>query len=79
MKTLIFVAAVAITGCSTYTQPVDIATLPNDCANKERIANWLAAMANLPQHKLESKEEYEKTRRTYRQKLWHLNYVCNSM
>jgi hypothetical protein len=34
-------------------------------------------MANLPKHTLESESEYEKTRRTYRQKLWHLKYTCN--
>jgi hypothetical protein len=79
MKLWVLILSLAIAGCTTYSQPVDIATLPNDCANKERIANWLTHMANLPKHTLESDSEYEKTRRTYRQKLWHLKYTCNGV
>lgn len=79
MKQWFLIACIVLGGCTTYSQPVDIATLPNDCANKDRILNWLEGMANLPKHTLESPYEYEKTRRTYRHKIWHLKYTCNAV
>lgn len=66
-----------LSGCANVTPPVDVSTIPNDCANQARIIAWLTSMANQPQQVLETDANYEATRRSYRARIWHLKSRCN--
>lgn len=73
------IAVLTLSGCANVTPPIDVSTIPNDCANQHRIVAWLTSMANQPRQPLESGSIYEDTRRAYRARIWHIRYHCNGV
>ena len=70
-------ATLFLASCANVTPPIDVSTIPNDCANQTRIISWLTSMANQPRQTLESEENYYATRNSYKARIWHLRYMCN--
>ena len=71
MRTLIVaVCAFVLVGCTTvnYDPPVNVTAMPNDCANRTAIINWLT--------ELESKQPNERYRKDIRAKIWTMRYNC---
>jgi len=77
-KLLIALLAVTLVGCASqpYRAPLDVSTIPNDCANKNNIIAWLDQQAAIPRQTLESKEDYERSRGQIRSRIWSLRYTC---
>ena len=68
-----------LTGCAStvsYTPPTSITAMPNDCANQVAMINWLESQARVPRHSMERQEDYERSRATFRQGIWHVRYNC---
>ena len=77
-KLLAVLLTVAVVGCASqpYRPPLDVSTIPNDCANKNSIITWLDRQATTTQQYLESKEDYERSRGQIRSRIWSLRYHC---
>jgi type IV pilus biogenesis protein CpaD/CtpE len=77
-KLLTALLAVTLVGCASqpYRPPLDVGTIPNDCANKNSIIAWLDQQAAIPQQALESKEDYVRSRGQIRSRIWSLRYTC---
>ena len=67
-----------LSGCAYHnpSPPISVQAMPNDCANRAAIINWLTREANVPQQMLESKESYERHRGEIRAKIWTVRYNC---
>ena len=76
-NTVMAIMAVASVGCANITPPIDVSTVPNDCANKTRIIAYLGQLANQPRQPLESQNDYIHTRSSYRARIWHIRYNCD--
>lgn len=79
MKTfLAFVVAVGLTGCAVpYTPaPTAVQVMPNDCANRTAIINWLTHQAAIPRQPFESELNYEQSRAQIRHRIWTVRYNC---
>lgn len=66
-----------LVGCANVQPPIDVSTIPNDCANQHRIVAYLDSLANQPQQPLEKDDDFRSTRRSYKSRIWHIKYVCN--
>jgi len=77
-KLVIALLSVAATGCVSVVQraPLDVSQIPNDCANRNAIINWLDQNARVPQQTTESKEDYERSRAQIRSRIWSMRYTC---
>ena len=77
-KLLTVLLTVTVVGCASqpYRPPLDINTIPNDCANKNSLITWLDRQASIPQQYLESKEDYARSRGQIRSRIWSLRYYC---
>lgn len=64
-------------GCATSTRaPVDVALIPNDCANRHAIIAWLDGLKRAAPAPLQDLSEHENQQRSYRARIWHLRYHC---
>ena len=77
-KPLVALLAVLLSGCVSVVQraPLDVSQIPNDCANRNAIINWLDQNARVPQQTTESKEDYERSRAQIRSRIWSMRYTC---
>ena len=77
-KLLMALLATTVVGCAGIVQrpPLDISQIPNDCANRNAIVNWLEREASAPRGSLESKEDYERQRGQIRSRIWSIRYTC---
>ena len=67
-----------LVGCASqnHTLPASVAAMPNDCANRQAIINWLETQSAIPRQPLESEQAYEQSRAQIRHRLWNVRYVC---
>ena len=77
-KLCILALVAALTGCVTVVErtPLDITQVPNDCANRTAIIDWLEQNSRIPQRTNESKEDYERSRGQIRSRIWSMRYTC---
>lgn len=77
MRTLILLCAL-VTGCATSLPPppVDVRLIPNDCANRTLIINYLQQLADRSRLTFESERDYETHRLQVRQRIWAMRYHC---
>ena len=77
-KIAILTLITALTGCVTVVDrtPLDITQVPNDCANRAAIIQWLENNARVPQQSSESKQDYERSRGQIRSRIWSMRYHC---
>jgi hypothetical protein len=78
MKLIVILATMALVGCASQSHhvPPAVAAMPNDCANRQAIVNWLETQARIPRQAFESEKHYEQTRSQIRHRLWHVRYNC---
>ena len=69
---------VSLSGCATpQPQPsVDVRLIPNDCANRVLIINYLQQLADRSKQTVESERDYEIYRSQVRQRIWSMRYHC---
>jgi hypothetical protein len=76
---LALVAAAALAGCAApraQQAPMAVQVMPNDCANRAAIINWLTQQAAISRHPLESQDAYEQNQRQIRYRIWTIRYNC---
>ena len=73
------ITALALTGCSTAHRPppTDVRLIPNDCANRHLIENYLTQQAQQPRSTFETEKDYERSRAEIRHRIWGMRYNCN--
>ena len=78
IKLILILCMLNLIGCinQVYRPPLDVSQIPNDCANRVAIINWLDENARIPQQAMESKEEYERSRGQIRSRIWSIRYNC---
>ena len=77
MKIKLAMVALTLTGCAVKTAPpVDVRLVPNDCANRQMIVNYLEEQAQQPRAAFETDRDYERTRSEIRHRIWTLRYYC---
>ena len=79
MKRLLIVCAFfALAGCAgSPRMPVDVAVIPDDCANQQAISRWLTQVIQTPRSQFTNREAYEEHISSVKAKLWTLRYRCN--
>ena len=66
-----------IAGCAMHPRmPLDVAYVPNDCANAAAIERWMAASARAPNSIVETQEEYETRISAIKHRLWTFRGDC---
>lgn len=76
---LALVVAAVLTGCAVpraHQPPMAVRVMPNDCANRGVIVNWLTQQAAVPKSSLESQQSYDQTQRQIRHRIWTIRYNC---
>lgn len=76
----IFLALTVLTliGCTPIPrQPVDVAMVPNDCANQIAITRWLELTARSSKSPLQTQAQYEQHISSVKARMWKLRYHCN--
>ena len=78
MRLVVFIVVAALAGCASQSRqiPPSVAAMPNDCANRQAIINWLETQSSIPRQAFESEQHYEQTRSQIRHRLWHVRYNC---
>lgn len=70
----------ALTGCAVPRQgdtpPLHVSLLPNDCANRQVMLDWLDGQARQPRRAGENDREYARSRNDIRRKIWDIRYNC---
>jgi len=82
MKLLVVATALILTGCVSPRQtvmPLNVAMLPADCGNRQIMLDWLEDQARQPQQRGESAEDFQRSRRAVRRKIWDIRYHCQSV
>jgi hypothetical protein len=49
--------------------------MPNDCANRVAIVNWLTKQSQTPRQ-FEPEQDHENRMSEIRQRIWHIRYHC---
>lgn len=78
MKSIALVTVmVCVAGCATNrSPPISVRMVPNDCANREMIINYLSQEAAQPRGTFETEKDYERTRAEIRHRIWDVRYNC---
>ena len=77
IKLAMVAAVLASTGCAVKTAPpIDVRLVPNDCANRQMIINYLETQAQQPRAVFESESTYERSRSEIRHRIWTVRYHC---
>jgi hypothetical protein len=75
LATLAMIATLA--GCaSSPPAPIDVSLIPNDCANRQLIINYLESQAQMPRATFESEKDYVRSRSQIRNRIWTVRYHC---
>lgn len=73
MRKAIFLSILYLSGCASAPRmPVDVSLIPNDCANRHAIVNWLENSANFYQND----RTHEQTVTNIKARIWHIRYHC---
>ena len=68
--------ALLVVGCANTTPPIDVALIPNDCANRTAIERWLESQTKLNKPFNWSQAEYDQYRSQIKARMWNLRYHC---
>lgn len=78
MKLVTVIAALSLSGCvHIATEPVDVALIPNDCANQRAITAYLETVTNTPPSRFVDQQRYEQYVSNAKNRMWRLRYHCN--
>lgn len=79
MKAIVpVILSAVLTGCAVPSArpPTAVQIMPNDCANRTAIINWLTHQAAIPRQPFESEYNYEQSRAQIRHRIWNVRYNC---
>lgn len=76
----IFFLALLLSGCASAPRmPVDVAMIPDDCANRHAITAWLESVASSPRPMYQSEVDYEQFRSSVKARIWRIRYSCQRL
>jgi hypothetical protein len=76
---LALLLSLSVMGCAVpraQQPPMSVRVMPNDCANRGAIINWLTQQAAVPRAPMESQQSYDQTQRQIRYRIWTIRYNC---
>jgi len=77
MNKVFLLPILLMAGCAMQPRmPLDVAYVPNDCANAAGINRWLEASARAPKSILETQEEYDARISTIKHRMWTFRADC---
>ena len=77
IKLVTAIAVLSLTGCAVHQPPPrDVRLIPNDCANRTMIINYLTTESQRARSVFENEREYERDRAEIRQRIWAMRYHC---
>ena len=81
MKLLALALSVAVlAGCASSRSlerpPVSVQIMPNDCANRTVLINWLTRQAAISKSPLESQQTYDQAQSQIRHRICTVRYNC---
>jgi hypothetical protein len=73
-------SAVVLAGCTTTRDlarvPAAVQSMPNDCANRGALIQWLSRQAAVTKSPFETQESYDQAQAQIRQRIWTVRYNC---
>lgn len=77
MNRIFLLSVLFLVGCAQAPRmPVDVALIPNDCANRHAITAWLESVARAPKPYFQSEQDYEQHISQVKNRLWTIRYSC---
>jgi hypothetical protein len=77
MKRCAILLALVLTGCATHqVPPPSVQIMPNDCANRAMIIQWLSRQAAISRTPLQTQESYDQAQAQIRHRIWNMRYNC---
>lgn len=77
MNRIFLLCVLVLSGCAQAPRmPVDVALIPDDCANRQAITRWLEDVARTPRPPLQNQEDYDQTISTVKARMWRIRYAC---
>ena len=74
------IVAAVLTGCAAPRDltrvPPAVQIMPNDCANRNMIIQWLSRQAAISKTPFESQEAYDQAQAQIRYRIWTVRYNC---
>jgi type IV pilus biogenesis protein CpaD/CtpE len=69
---LVAITVTLLVGCASQKpMPPDVALIPNDCANRVQIINWLELQLK--------QENHDSIRSQIKHRIWNMRYHCQSV
>jgi len=80
VKLLIVLLSAAIVGCAAPRDlsrvPAAVQIMPNDCANRAMLIQWLSRQAAISKSPFETQEAYDQAQAQIRYRIWNVRYNC---
>ena len=81
MKLIAIAASVALlTACAAPRDlsrvPASVQIMPNDCANRVMLIQWLSRQAAISKTPFETQEAYDQAQAQIRHRIWTVRYNC---
>lgn len=77
MSKVFLFSVLVLTGCAMHPRmPLEVAYVPNDCANAAGIDRWLEASARTSKTLFETQEEYEARISAIKHRMWTFRADC---
>jgi len=77
MNKVFLLPVLFMAGCAMHPrQPLEVAFMPNDCANAQAIDRWLAASASVSKTLFETQDEYEARISAVKHRMWTFRDHC---
>jgi hypothetical protein len=76
----VLIAVAVLTGCAAPRDlsrvPAAVQIMPNDCANRGPLIQWLSRQAAISRTPFETQESYDQAQAQIRQRIWTVRYNC---
>jgi hypothetical protein len=77
---LVLLTVVILTACAAPRDlsrvPPSVQIMPNDCANRAMLIQWLSRQAAIAKSPFESQEAYDQAQAQIRHRIWTVRYNC---
>ena len=77
---VILTCTVGLLGCAAPRDhvrlPAAVQSMPNDCANRGPLIQWLSRQAAVAKTLFETQESYDQAQAQIRQRIWTVRYNC---
>ena len=79
-RIFLIASLLALAGCAQVPRmPVDVAVVPDDCANRQAIVRWLETVNQTPRGAFQSERDYQHNQMVIKSRIWRMRYNCQRM